>query len=309
VVAHFSSQCTLSVNKSTNQQIFMSDTVKGIYFAIIGAFSIAAMGVFVKYIGTDLSSITILFFRFAISLLILLPFIFRSKTFSFKIQFPYHLTLRILTGITAMLLYFIAIQHINLVNAILLESAYPIFVPIIIFFLTGQKTNKKVMWGIIISFIGIIIILHPGADIFQPYSLIALLSGICAGIAYVFLKIMLSKDKTQMLNLLFYFFLFGSLIPLPYVIINWKPLSQFHMICLLGVGVFGYGYQYFITKALQHASVRIVSPLVYVSVITGGYLDWLLWNNVPSYLTLIGTVITIFGAIVVILYRNQIDVK
>ncbi len=287
----------------------MTDTVKGIYFAIIGAFSIAAMGVFVKFIGTDLSSITILFFRFAISFIILLPFIFRSKTFSFKIKYPYHLTLRILSGITAMLLYFIAIQHINLVNAILLESAYPIFVPIIIFFLTGQKTNIKVMGGIIVSFIGIIIILQPGTDIFQPYSIVALFSGICAGIAYVFLKIMLSRDKTQMLNLLFYFFLFGSLIPLPYVIINWKPLTMFHTMCLLGVGVFGYGYQYFITKALQHASVRIVSPLVYVSVLAGGCLDWLLWNTTPSYITLIGTVITIFGAILVILNRNQIDVE
>jgi drug/metabolite transporter (DMT)-like permease len=287
----------------------MSDTVKGIYFAIIGVFSIAAMGVFVKYIGTDLSSITILFFRFAISLIVLLPFLFRSKTFSFKIKYPYHLTIRVLTGILAMTLYFVAIQHINLVNAILLESAYPIFVPIIIFFLTGQKTNRRVMWGIIVSFIGIIIILQPGTDIFQPYSIVAVLSGICAGIAYVFLKIMLTKDKTQMHNLLFYFFLFGSLIPLPYVIIYWKPLSLFHILCLLGVGVFGYGYQYFITKALQHASVRIVSPLVYVSVLSGGFLDWLLWNTTPSYLTLLGTIITIFGAIIVILNRNKISVE
>ena len=287
----------------------MTDTVKGINFAIIGAFSIAAMGVFVKYIGTDLSSITILFFRFAISLLILLPFIFKNKSFSYKIKYPYHLTIRILTGVLAMTLYFIAIQHINLVNAILLESAYPIFVPIIIYFLTGQKTNRKVMWGIIVSFIGIIIILQPGADIFQPYSIVAVLSGVCAGIAYVFLKIMLSRDKTQMFNLLFYFFLFGSLIPLPYVILSWKPLSLFHIMCLLGVGVFGYGYQYFITKALQHASVRIVSPLVYVSVLSGGVLDWLLWNTTPSLLTLTGTIITIFGAIIVILNRNQIDIK
>jgi drug/metabolite transporter (DMT)-like permease len=284
----------------------MSDTVKGIYFAVIGAFSIAAMGVFVKYIGTELSSITILFFRFAISLVILLPFIFRSKTFSFKIKFPYQLAVRVISGVMAMTLYFIAIQHINLVNAILLESAYPIFVPIIVFFLTGQKTNRKVMWGIVVSFVGIVIILQPGTDIFQPYSIVALLSGIFAGIAYVFLKMMLSKDKTQMLNLLFYFFLFGSLIPLPYVIIHWKPLSSFLLLCLFGIGLFGYGYQYFITKALQHASVRIVSPLVYVSVLSGGFLDWILWNTTPSYITLIGTVITIFGAVIVILNRNKI---
>ncbi len=285
----------------------MSDTVKGIYFAIIGAVSIAVMGVFVKFIGPDLPTLTILFFRFAISLVILLPFIYKDKSFSFRIKFPFQLSIRILSGILAMALYFLAIQKIALVNAILLESAYPVFVPIIIFFLTGKKTTSRVMWGIIISFIGIIIVLQPGTDIFHPYSLVAVLSGMAAGLAYVFLKLMLSKDRTQMLNLMFYFFLFGSLLPLPYVIINWKPLTFFYIICILGVGIFGYGYQYFMTKALQHASVRIVSPLVYVSVITGGIFDWLIWNTKPNYLTLIGAAITILGAVIVILNRKQID--
>ena len=287
----------------------MSDTLKGIYFAIIGAFSIAAMGVFVKYIGTDLSSITILFFRFAISLVILLPVIFRDKTFSFKIKFPSLLTIRIISGIIAIALYFLAIQHIALVNAILLESTYPIFVPIIIYLLTGQRTNSRVVWGIVVSFIGIVIILKPGTDIFHSYSIAALLSGIFAGIAYVFLKIMLSKDKTQMLNLLFYFFLFGSLVPLPYVIVCWEPLSLIQLTCLIGIGIFGFGYQYFTTKALQFTSVRIVSPLIYVSVLSGGALDWLLWNTTLSYATLIGTAVTISGAIIVILNRNKIVVN
>ena len=283
----------------------MSKTTRGIYFAIIASISVAVMGVFVKFIAADVNNLTIVYFRFAISLLILLPFLYHDKNFSFKIKFPVLLTARVLCGVLAITTYFFAIQHIELVNAILLQGSYPIFVPIVIFLLTGRKTNRKVLWGILISFIGIILVLHPGSDIFQPYSLVALISGICASISFVLLRIMLGKDKKQMKNLLFYFFLFGTLILLPYTIITWKPLTPVQWLCLLGIGIFGYGYQFFQTKALQIASVRIVSPLTYIAVIVGGYLDWLIWDIGISYITLIGITVTIAGAIIVIFNRSR----
>ena len=286
----------------------MSDTAKGICFAIIGAISIALMGVFVKFIGTSTNNLTILFFRFIISLVILLPIICRDKNFSFKIRFPLYLSLRLIFGITAIACYFYAIQHIKLVNAILLGSTYPIFVPIIIFILTRQKTNKKVVLGILVSFVGIILVLNPGRDIFQStYSLIGLTSGIFMAVAYVFLRAMLSRDRTQLLNLLFYFFLVGAIISLPYMIIHWQPLTTFQWTCLIGVGLFGYGYQFCQTKALQFASLRVISPLIYISVLVGGVFDWIIWDTTMSYLTLTGAIITITGAIIVILNRNRLN--
>jgi len=285
----------------------ITDTTKGIYLGIIAAVSIAIMGVFVKLIGTSQSNFTILFFRFIISLLILLPIMFKDKSFSFKIKFPYQLSVRMIFGFLAIALYFYAIQHIELVNAILLESSYPIFVPLVIYILTRNKTNKKVILGILISFIGIIIVLKPGSDIFQPVSVIALLAGVCASISYVFLKMMLFKDKTQMLNLLFYFFLFGSIVPIPFMIFDMKPIDTYQWFYLVGVGIFGYGYQYLMTKALQLASVRIISPLIYISVIAGGCFDWLIWSVTPSYFTLVGTIVTILGGVFVIINRNQVN--
>jgi len=65
---------------------------KGIYFGILAAVSVAVMGVFVKLIETDQNNFTILFFRFIISLLIILPLILKDKNFSFKIKFPYSLS-------------------------------------------------------------------------------------------------------------------------------------------------------------------------------------------------------------------------
>jgi drug/metabolite transporter (DMT)-like permease len=245
-------------------------------------------------------------FRFAISFLILLPFIHKDKNFSFKIKFPFLLGTRIAVGILTIACYFYAIQYIKLIDAILLQCTFPIFVPIVIFFITRQKTSRVVIAGILISFVGIILVLHPGNDIFQPHAFIGLLSGILAAISFVILRILLNKDSTQVTNILFYYFMAGSLVLLPYVIIYWKPMNTFQYSCLAGIGIFGYAYQYLQTKALQYVSVRIASPLTYISVLVGGYFDWLIWDTKISYTTVIGTIITIAGAIIVILNRKQI---
>jgi drug/metabolite transporter (DMT)-like permease len=287
----------------------MTDLTKGILSAIIASISIAFMGVFVKFTGTGFDNFTLLFFRFFISLIIILPLIYKDKNFTFKIKYPFLYLWRVIFGFLAIGFYFLAIQKIPLVNAILLESTYPVFVPIVIFLLTREKTNSKVILGILISFVGIILILKPNRNIIDINSLIGLAAGICAAISYVFLRLILYKDKTQANNVLFYFFLFCSIVSFPIMLYKWHNPTTEQILLLIGIGVSGYGYQFFITKALKHASVKVISPLIYVSVIVGGISDWLFWGTTISYLTFIGAIITVFGAIIAILCRDKIIIS
>ena len=284
----------------------MSDLSKGILFAVIASVSIAFMGVFAKLLGNNFNNFTLLFFRFFISLIIFLPIILKDKTFSFKIKFPKLYFFRILFGFMAIAFYFLAILKIPLVNAILLESSYPVFVPIVIFILTREKTNAKVMCGIVISFIGLALILRPGKDIIDINSIIGLAAGVCAAVSYVFLRLVLYKDKSQANNILFYFFLCCSLFSFPFMVASWHTPNFKEIIFLMLLGLFGYGYQLFITKALKFASVKVVSPLIYVSVIVGGVADWVLWGTTLSPLSLFGAVLTVAGAVTAILFRDKL---
>ncbi|MCF7791529.1 MAG: DMT family transporter [Victivallales bacterium] len=287
----------------------MSDLSKGIISAILGSVSIAFMGVSVKLIGDNYSNFTLLFFRFFISLLILLPLILRDRNFSFKIKFPVLYFFRILFGFIAIACYFFAILKIPLTNAILLESTYPVFVPIVIFLITKEKTNLKVIAGIIISFIGITLIIQPDKNIVDIDSLIGLSAGICAAVSYVFLRLVLFNDKTQVNNILFYFFLFCTLVSAPIMLADWHTPDLTHLIILISVGLFGYGYQFFVTNALKLASVKIVSPLIYISVIIGGFADWLIWNDCLPMSMYFGSAITILGAVITILFRDKYILK
>src|SRR5271156_4933980 len=123
----------------------------GALFAVISAFSFAAMSVFVKKMGTDLPTSMPIFFRFAISFILLLPWVLRSRSFQFKVHHPWRYGTRILSALLALFLMFYALKFIPLVNALLLNNTAPLFVPIIAYFLTGAKTPHKAGMGILIG--------------------------------------------------------------------------------------------------------------------------------------------------------------
>ncbi len=103
-----------------------------------------------------------------------------------------------------------AYQIYPLVDAILLNNAVPLYVPIVVLLITGAKTPRKLWWGVIISFIGVALVLHPGPQLFQLNSFIGLASGVLAAIAIVQIRV-LSKTGTTT-QMFFCYFLVDTLL-------------------------------------------------------------------------------------------------
>ena len=61
----------------------------GIIFGLTSAFIFALMSQLVKILGPDVPVSMLLFFRFFISLVALVPFLIRDKTFKFNLIPPY----------------------------------------------------------------------------------------------------------------------------------------------------------------------------------------------------------------------------
>ncbi len=279
----------------------------GALFAIISAFSFAVMSVFVKKIGTELPTSMPIFFRFAMSFILLLPWVMRDTSFRFKVQNPWRYGTRILSALLALFLMFYALKFIPLVNALLLNNTAPLFVPIIAYLLTGAKTPYKAGMGILIGFVGIALILRPSQQIFSTASCIALVSGILAALAIVEMRIV--SKTSSVTQMLFYYFLVSTMVSGIVAACQWQtPTAQIWW-WLLGIGVFGTIYQVFATLAYVTAPVRLMSPLMFFIVIFGGLFDWVLWNHIPDTLTLIGAVVIIVGSLIAIYFGKNLVKK
>ncbi len=82
-----------------------------------------------------------IFFRFAMSFILLLPWVMRDTSFRFKVQNPWRYGTRILSALLALFLMFYALKFIPLVNALLLNNTAPLFVPIIAYSVNGSQNT------------------------------------------------------------------------------------------------------------------------------------------------------------------------
>ncbi len=289
--------------KTTTVALHEQHIWKGVVFAILAAASFTTMSLFGKIIGTRASTDVILFARFFISLLLLLPWIIKNPREAVHTSNPGIFLFRSLLTLLAFACFFYALRFIPLSSALLLNNTFPLFVPIVVWLSVRHHTPHKVWMGIVFGFIGVGLVLKPSSGVFQLASLIGLASGILAAVAIVMIR-RLSKT-TPVIQILFYNFFICSVATGILLPIGWQPMDTSLVLLLVGVGIFGAAYQFFSTISYAKAPVRITSPLMFLCIIFGVFADWLVWNQIPDLITVTGMICVILGGIITIYFGQK----
>lgn len=150
-------------------------------------------------------------------------------------------------------------------------------------------------WGaIIVGFIGVIIVIQPSGDTFQPAALFVLI----ACLAYSFINIMTRKmiDTEPTFRLVFYFnvgiAIIGSCV-LPFV---WKPMNMGDTLILISMSVVAVIGHILLTNAFVRAPISVVAPFEYSALIWSTLFGFLIWGDFPASHVWIGAgIITASG--------------
>jgi drug/metabolite transporter (DMT)-like permease len=279
----------------TDSKPLLSNTTKGVLLGLLGAFFMAVLGIFVKLGGNRLPDSEMLFARFFISLLLVIPFLIKDKNFTWKVQRPGMLLLRCLSGYGSMVCLFYTMQHMPLSNSLLFLNTGPLFVPFFVWLLLKTKTDKKI-WGCIFAgLVGVAIILNPAGHLPVIPGMVGVLNGLFAGFSFVVIRQLTLVNNPK--KILFYFFLFGTLVTLCSAPFTWKLPHGLEWLYLLLIGFFGLVFQYFLTHALAKISSRLMTPLLYSEVIFAGIFDWVFWNESLKAAFIVGAVIIVVAII------------
>lgn len=274
----------------------------GVSLALIASLSYTLMNVFVKLLGEGFSTTTVVFSRFAIGLVILLPWFLTDKNL-FKFDHIFKILLRCITSILAIVFLFYSLKYIPVTDVVLLNNTFPLFLPILSLLLLRIKTSMKVTTGIIIGFIGVAIILNPHANTFNWHAWIALLSGLF--IALGMLQIRLLTRSSSSKQIVFTLFAFGTIASGLFIPFSFKTPTTNQLILLFIVGFFGAFYQILLTKALEFAKARIVSPIYFSSILFAALLDWIIWSKKLNLTDIVGMFLIIAGGFVTILMAQK----
>jgi drug/metabolite transporter (DMT)-like permease len=281
-----------------NKQLF-----KGAFYCVLGYFFIAIMSACAKEASQHVPLITLLFFQNAIPFVLSIPqFIRLGKGNYLPQQWQRHL-IRDVFGVLTFFCLFFAIKFIPLVDGVLLQNSAPLWVPLIVVLWAKKKLPKSVWIGSIVGFIGVILVLKPGAEVLNWAVVIGIASGLSLGIALVAIKLLSHTEPT--VRILFYYFLFGTIISLPYTVYHWAPMNEKVWLLLIVIGVLMFLAQFLVTHAFRYAKASTLAPISYTAVLWAGVIGWLVWNYIPNWVSLLGMVLIISGGMFAIMMENR----
>ena len=226
----------------------------GLTYMTLSAASFCLMTVFVKLAGNTLSTIQIVFFRGAFTLIVTAIFIFREKIYPFG-NHKKLLTARGITGTVALFLVYESIKRFPLSEATVIQYLFPIFTALVAAFMISEPLNKKIFAAIIVGLSGAYTVLGFPFLVKETsinlYSVgIAITGSFLTGVAYVLVR-QATKVNEHPLVVMFYFPLFTVPICFPLLPSNWVVPSLEEWGFLLLVGVCTQLGQFFLTHGYK----------------------------------------------------------
>lgn len=272
----------------------------GALLIVLAFFCVAVMSALGKAASAVPASVLVLF-QNGISLLLLLPWALRHGLTDLRTtRLPLHLV-RALSGLLSQALFFIAVKHMTLVDAVLLVNAAPLFIPLVMLLWFGAKIAPVVWWGLSVGFAGVLLILQPSAAMFDnPAALIATAAALFSAIALVSVNRLAETDAPD--TILFYYFLISTAAAGAYAVMDWSTPRGEDWWLLIGVGVTMALAQLFIVLAYRFATAAQISPFNYSVVVFSGLIGWWVWGNVPNSIALIGIALVCAGGILAIAF-------
>lgn len=248
--------------------------------------------------------IQIVFVQNIVSLLCILPMLYKQGFPYLRTKvYPIHL-MRDLAGVLSYYLYFVAIQYLNLVDATVLNYTAPFFVPLIWWIWKQEKVQGNVWWSIIAGFIGVAIILNPTRQILQIGFLFGLFAGILSAVAFCAIRI-LNIHLEPARRVLFYYFATGSLLTFPFAMVYWTSPTFWQWVAMISIGVTTALGQICLTIAYRYGTASYLSPLGYSTVIYAGIISYALFDAPLSWRSIIGTLLIILGGTVTYLLKKK----
>ena len=278
--------------------------IKGYEFILITIILWSYVPILVRLLLPYISAESMLFYRFLIAFLVILPFASITKSVNLteinsKKLLIYSLLGLLYTGI--LYSYIIAISYTKIANAQFLQQLAPIYTFIFAHFLLKEHAKSKHYLALILALIGGTLILYFDSGFAFGSSfkgnILALISGLFLA-SYTTLSRYLGRTYSE-LEATIWAFIFGTII-MSFSVSNAVSLSLNNWVLLIAMGIFSTALPFlFWVKSLKYIKTQEASILLLLTTITIPILAFLFFNEIPSIGTLIGgTMILIATSIV-----------
>jgi drug/metabolite transporter (DMT)-like permease len=212
------------------------------------------------------------------------------------------LTIRGLSGMMALTIFFQSIQHMPIAVASTIQYLAPIFTMIFALFILKEQILKIQWLFVFLAFSGVILIGFN--NLFQAESTLILdpfwlgfgvLSAAFSGIAYV--AIVKLKETDKPINIVSYFPMLAIPVMSVWCLFDFVMPNGIEWLILLLIGICTQIAQVSLTKALHYESSSLIMPFQYLGSVYALLVGYLILNERLNTLVVIGVFIILIGVV------------
>ena len=286
----------------------MEKSKKGIVCILLSAFCFSLMSLFIRLAG-DVPTMQKCFFRNLVAMLIAIAALVKAhQPFRIGKGNLKYLLCRAIGGTCGLICNFYAVDHISISDASMLNKLSPFFAVICSYFVLKEKVKPFQALAVIVAFIGALFIIKPQSISASLPSFVGMLGGFGAGVAYTMVR-KLSQKGERGPFIVFFFSAFSCVVTLPYLIVDYSPMTIAQLVILICAGIAAAGGQFSITAAYSYAPAREISVFDYTQIIFAALMGFIAFGDIPDKFSIIGYVIICSVSVAMFLYNRREDEK
>ena len=264
---------------------------RGIIWLSLGAFLFAVVDVFVKSLGGRFDPLQISFFRYGLGLVFLAPVFLSLRVSGLRTnRMPLHL-LRMSLAFMAQLGIFVTVMHMPLADATAFMFSKPLFTTLIAVIVLAEVVTRQRWLATVIGFLGVLILVRPGAGAVDPFAFIALGSALTFATANVLIRKLSTTEPTR--RILFYYHIGGTIlfsVPAAWV---WTNPIGIEWLKLVGIAGFTTLGMFCFLRAFTVGEANAVGPAENLRLIYAALFGYFIFAEIPSIWTAVGAAVIV----------------
>jgi drug/metabolite transporter (DMT)-like permease len=278
--------------------------VQGALWLVSGGFIFTTNGVLIRALSEQIESVQTAFFRASISVLLLLPVIITGRVKPWQSPRLAGHFWRTSMGTISMVLGFYAVSILPLADATALGFSQPLFSVCVAALIAGEKVRWRRWTATLVGFVGVLIMVRPGAGSLQPGALLALCNAMSVAIS-IYLVRRLSESETPLM-ILTQFALFSTLLLAVPAIWVWRWPDGWGWVLAVGVSLTATVGQFFWVQAFKAGEMSAIAPFEYMRLPFAVFVGWLVWGEMPVVWTYVGAAIVIASTLYIAHREHQL---
>lgn len=275
--------------------------LKGISWFILSLLISILNDTCMKHLSSNLNCMQITFLRFSFSCLCLLPCMFILGINSLKTN---RIKIHLFRGgilFLSIALWCYGLTVVPIANATLVTFIIPLFVLIMAPIFLKEQINLQLVIATLIGFLGALISLNIFAVDFDLINLVLIISAFLFATLDIINKKCVIKET--MLSMLFYPALITSLLGAIPAYITWTAVNLHDLVIFIYLGVGSNLILFCLLRALKCLPASTIAPYRYLELIFAAIIGYMIFNENPSQMMIIGSMLIIPSTIYITLRK------